>query len=84
MRAVIPAQCALLPCHWRASGEVFYAHSNEDGEPYGLSTAALYAELTKLPAARSLKMTYVRVGPDGENDLYKLWQRECGVSDADK
>lgn len=64
--------------------EVFYAHSNEDGEPYGLSTAALYAELMKPMAARSLKMTYIRVGPDGESDLYKSWHRESGVSDVDK
>jgi tRNA(Arg) A34 adenosine deaminase TadA len=27
--------------------EVTYAYSNEDGEPYGLSTAAIYAELAK-------------------------------------
>ena len=63
---------------------VFYGHSNEDGEPYGLSTAALYAELARPAAERSLRMTYVRCSPDGEEDLYELWRRTDGLSDADK
>lgn len=29
---------------------IFHAHSNEDGEPYGFSTASLYGELTLIPA----------------------------------
>ncbi len=64
--------------------EVFYAYSNQDGEPYGLSSASLYAQLARPAAERSLKMTYVRVRPDGEQDAYELWRRTYGVSDADK
>ncbi|MDH3659777.1 MAG: nucleoside deaminase [Alphaproteobacteria bacterium] len=50
---------------------VFYAHSNEDGEPYGLSTASLYGELAKPAAERSLKMHHVRL--EGGDDLYAMW-----------
>ena len=64
--------------------EVFYAYSNEDGEPYGLSSASLYAQLARPAAERSLKMTYVRVRPDGEKDAYELWRHANGLSDADK
>ncbi|MEZ5936156.1 MAG: hypothetical protein R3F54_30490 [Alphaproteobacteria bacterium] len=53
---------------------VFYAHSNEDGEPFGLSSAPLDAELERPAAERSLKMAYVRVCLGDGNDLYAMWR----------
>jgi tRNA(Arg) A34 adenosine deaminase TadA len=50
-----------------------YAYSNEDGEPYGLSTARIYAELRKPPADQALPMTHHRVRRAGE-DLYAAWR----------
>ena len=55
--------------------EVFYAHSNEDGEAYGLSSTGLYAELAKVPDERSLKMIHVRVRNNGDGGLYELWKQ---------
>lgn len=53
---------------------VYYAHSNEDGEPFGLSSASLYADLAKPAAERSLKMHHVRVRADDGDDPYEMWR----------
>ena len=55
--------------------EVAYAYSNEDGAPYGLSTAAIYAELARPFAEQSMKISYVPVRPEREPDLYEGWKR---------
>lgn len=54
-------------------GEVAYAYSNEDGAPYGLSTAAIYAELAKPFAEQSMTIRHV---PQGAPDIYADWQRQ--------
>jgi guanine deaminase len=59
-------------------GAVFYAHSNEDGEPHGLSSAHLYDELARPADKRSLKMSYIRVRSESGEDLYQLWSGVCG------
>lgn len=48
-------------------------YSNEDGEPCGLSTAAIYAELAKPLAEQSLRIAYVPVRRE-EGDLYEMWR----------
>ncbi len=53
--------------------EVTYAYSNEDGEPYGLSTATTYAELSKPLDRQSLRIAYVLVRPE-EDDLSQMWR----------
>jgi tRNA(Arg) A34 adenosine deaminase TadA len=55
---------------------VFYAHANEDGEPYGLSSAPLYAQLAAPATDRSLKMTHIPVRSDDEETLYEFWQKQ--------
>src|SRR3546814_10797274 len=42
---------------------VTYAYSNEDGAPYGLSTAAIYADLAKPFAEQAMHIRHV---PQGE------------------
>jgi tRNA(Arg) A34 adenosine deaminase TadA len=54
--------------------EVVYAFSNEDGEPYGLSTASVYAELAKPFAERAMTIRYVPVEGISSQDLYPYWQ----------
>ena len=54
--------------------KAFYAYSNADGEPYGLTTAAVYAEFAQPASSRSVRMTYRPVRPDGEPDLYEVWR----------
>ncbi|MEZ5933256.1 MAG: deaminase [Alphaproteobacteria bacterium] len=53
---------------------VFYAHSNEEGEPYGLSPASVYAELARPAAERSLKMHHARVRSEDGDDPYERWR----------
>ncbi|MFJ5383563.1 nucleoside deaminase, partial [Cupriavidus sp. CER94] len=58
--------------------EVAYAYSNDDGEPFGLSTAAIYADLAKPFAEQSMKIQYLPVRLEGEADLYAEWKRRQG------
>lgn len=68
--------CPMCLAAMRMSGitEIAYAYSNEDGEPYGLSTAAVYAELGRPLGEQSVRMTYFPVRPEGEVDLYDAWR----------
>jgi hypothetical protein len=52
---------------------VYYAHSNEEGAPYGLSTAGVYAELARPPADQAMTIRHLPVRLDGL-DLYALWR----------
>ncbi|MGO4405873.1 nucleoside deaminase [Bosea sp. RAF48] len=56
-------------------GEVYYAYSNDDGAPYGLSTAAIYADLARPFAEQSMKISYVPVRLDDGSDLYAAWKQ---------
>lgn len=52
---------------------VYYAHSNDEGAPYGLSTAGVYAELARPPAEQAMIIRHLPVRLDGL-DLYALWR----------
>ncbi|MFC4297281.1 MAG: nucleoside deaminase [Castellaniella sp.] len=54
--------------------EVTYAYSNDDGEPFGMSTAAIYADLAKPFDQQSMKIRYVPVRIDDRPDLYARWK----------
>jgi Cytosine/adenosine deaminases len=69
-----PCPMCLSAMYLTGIREVTYAYSNEDGEPYGLSTAAIYSELSKPLAKQSLRIAYMPVRPDGEGDLYEMWR----------
>jgi hypothetical protein len=55
--------------------QVVYAYSNEDGEPYGLSTAAVYADLAKPFAEQSMAIRHAPVQAAGEAALYAQWAK---------
>ncbi|CAN7201726.1 nucleoside deaminase [Phenylobacterium sp. LjRoot219] len=67
--------CPMCLAAMRLAGvdEVAYAYSQEDGAPYGLSTAALYAELAKPFADQAMKIRYAPTRPAGP-DLYAAWK----------
>ncbi|CAH1656192.1 Nucleoside deaminase [Hyphomicrobiales bacterium] len=69
--------CPMCMAAMRLSGvsEVYYAYSNDDGAPYGLTTAAVYADLAKPFAEQSMKISYVPVRLEGGADLYAEWKR---------
>lgn len=56
-------------------GEVAFACSNEDGEPYGLSTAAIYADLAKPLAEQSMRIRHLPIA--GGTDPYVEWVRRA-------
>lgn len=70
-------RCPMCMAAMRLSGvsEVYYAYSNDDGAPFGLSTAAIYADLAKPFAEQSMKIAYVPVRLESGPDLYAEWKR---------
>jgi len=60
---------AMHRCGIRAA---YFAYSNEDGEAFGMSTAAMYAEMRQAPEAGALKLSPLK--PAGEQGLYEAWQ----------
>lgn len=56
--------------------EVYYAYSNHDAAPYGLSTATIYAELAKPLPQQSMKIRHVPVRAESGPDLYADWKRK--------
>ena len=69
--------CPMCMAAMRLSGvsEVCYAYSNDDGAPFGLSTAAIYADLAKPFAEQSMKIAYMPVRLETGSDLYAEWKR---------
>ncbi|WP_019833555.1 nucleoside deaminase [Sphingomonas sp. PR090111-T3T-6A] len=69
--------CPMCMAAMRMAGieAVAYAYSNEAAAPFGLSTAAIYAELARPFAEQSMDIRHVRVDGAAEPDLYADWQR---------
>ncbi|MFJ5370516.1 nucleoside deaminase [Bosea sp. CER48] len=69
--------CPMCMAAMRLSGvsEVYYAYSNDDGAPYGLSTAAIYADLARPFAEQSMRISHVPVRLEDGPDLYADWKR---------
>jgi tRNA(Arg) A34 adenosine deaminase TadA len=72
--------CPMCMAAMRLSGvgKVFYAYSNEDGAPFGLSTATIYEDLAKPFIEQSMMICYVPVRPEGQTDLYAVWVEAQG------
>ena len=66
-----PCPMCMAAMHLSGIQSAFFAYSNEDGEPYALSTAALYAEMTQAPQSQSIPLQPLR--PAGEVGLYEAW-----------
>ena len=68
--------CPMCMAAMRLAGvaEVTYAYSNEDGSPFGLSTAEVYADLAKPFAEQSMRIRHVPARLEGREDLYAHWQ----------
>ena len=67
-----PCPMCLAAMHLCGIGEAWFAYSNEDGAPYGLSTAAVYAEMALPPDAHAT-LRLARLRPAGEDGLYREW-----------
>lgn len=68
--------CPMCMAAMRLAGitEITYAYSNDDGAPYGLSTAAIYADLARPFPEQSMKITYLPVRLESRVDLYETWK----------
>jgi tRNA(Arg) A34 adenosine deaminase TadA len=73
-----PCPMCLAAMYLTGIEQVHYAYSNEDGAPYGLSTAPIYAELARPPEQRTLQATYLRTRLAGE-DLYEAWRASTNL-----
>lgn len=69
--------CPMCLAAMRLTGvaQVYFAYSNDDAAPYGLSTAAIYADLARPFAEQSMTIRYVPVRLQSEPDLYAAWKR---------
>jgi tRNA(Arg) A34 adenosine deaminase TadA len=72
--------CPMCMAAMRLAGvkEVVYAYSNDDGAPYGLSTAAIYADLARPFSEQSMKIRYVPTRLGARPDLYAERKRTQG------
>lgn len=73
--------CPMCLAAMRLAGvsAVTFAYSNQDGEPFGLSTAAVYAELARPLAEQSMEIRHVPVEDATLRALYAEWQRAQGT-----
>ncbi|MFA9439002.1 nucleoside deaminase [Uliginosibacterium sp. sgz301328] len=69
-----PCPMCLAAMRMAGVSDIAYAYSNEDGAPYGLSTAAIYTELARPLAEQSLKMRHVPARLEDSTDLYAEWK----------
>lgn len=69
--------CPMCLAAMRMSGisAVTYAYSNADAEPFGLSTAAIYADLQRAFAEQSMAIRHDPIVDPVEPALYLEWQR---------
>ncbi|QQP96592.1 nucleoside deaminase [Lysobacter enzymogenes] len=70
-----PCPMCLAAMHLCGVAGAYYAYSNEDGEPFGLSTAGVYAQMALPPAQQRLPL--MRLLPDGEAGLYAQWAQRA-------
>lgn len=70
-----PCPMCLAAMRLSGVGAVMFAYSNAQAEPYGLSTAAIAAELARpLDQQQGMVIAHAPVSEPDENHLYKAWQ----------
>ncbi len=74
-----PCPMCLSAMYMTGIGRLFFAYSNEEGEPYGLSTADVYAELARPLAAQSMAIVHRPVRALGI-DPYESWRARTAVA----
>lgn len=69
--------CPMCMAAMRMAGvsEVYFAYSNDEGAPYGLSTAAIYADLAKPFAEQSMTIRHIPARLPSGPDLYEDWKK---------
>ena len=78
-----PCPMCLAAMHLCGIAEAWFAYSNEEGEPYGLSTLPVYADMARPPMLQQrLRLRLLR--PADEAGLYAQWaqRRRVGATAA--
>ncbi len=72
--------CPMCVAAMRMAGvrAAYYAYSNEDAEPYGLSTAAIARELAGPREELGMVLAHAPLDPAPEPPLYAHWKRTAG------
>lgn len=67
--------CPMCMAAMRLAGvsTVSYAYSNEDGAPFNLSTADIYADLKRPFAEQSMAISHVPLEDNSSQHLYEQW-----------
>ncbi|MFK3775004.1 nucleoside deaminase [Pseudomonas sp. NPDC089406] len=68
-----PCPMCLAAMHLCGIERAWFAYDNAEGEPYGLSTAAVYAQMARPPQQQSLPLRPLK--PAGEAGLYAEWKQ---------
>lgn len=74
-----PCPMCLTAMYLSGVEKVYYAYSNEDGAPFGLSAQRGYVEIARPLEQREMKLRGLRVRDDGE-DLYEAWKKGAPAS----
>ena len=69
--------CPMCMAAMRLCGvtRVAYAYSNDDGAPFGLSTAAIYEDLARPFAEQSMAISHIPLQLERGMHLYEQWTR---------
>ncbi|MPS27045.1 nucleoside deaminase [Pigmentiphaga sp.] len=67
-----PCPMCLAAIHMTGIREVVYAYSNDDAEPYGLSSAPVYRELALPLSEQSVRIIHYPITPAPQ--LYDSWR----------
>ena len=70
-----PCSMCLTAMYLAGVKKVFYAYSNEDGEPYDLSAERGYIEIARPLEEREMKIEGLRARDRNDEDLYEAWKR---------
>ncbi|HDS1737064.1 nucleoside deaminase [Pseudomonas sp. BP8] len=68
-----PCPMCLAAMHLCGIKRAWFAYDNSEGEPFGLSTAEVYAQMARPPQQQSLPLRSLK--PAGEAHLYQEWQQ---------
>jgi guanine deaminase len=73
-----PCPMCLAAMRMAGVSEVWYAFTNREAEPYGLSTAAIYEELGMTTSLRHLRLVQVPPEITGQHP-YEAWANARGI-----
>lgn len=70
-----PCPMCLAAMHMTGFAEIVFAYSNDEAEPFGLSSGRTYAELAKPLATQSITIRHQPpITREGEPPLYEAWR----------